>query len=76
MMVIGRITYIYIYIYIGRAGKETNKQALIFSCNTKQLSYCGRLERLSYPDVTTAIIGSGFWLVYKANILTLGEVLL
>lgn len=74
MRIIGRI--IYKYIYPGRAGKEKNKQALIFSCNTKQLSYCGRLERLSYPDISTVIIGSGFWPVYKANILTLGEVLL
>lgn len=63
-------------MYLGKAGKKTNKQGLIFSCNIKQLSYCGRLERLSYPDVSTVIIGSGFWLVYKANILTLGSVLL
>lgn len=63
-------------MYLGKAGKETNKQALIFSCNTKQLSYCRRLERLSYPDVNTVIIGSGFWLVNKPNILILGEVFL
>lgn len=63
-------------MYLRKAGKETNKQALIFSCNTKQLSYCRRLERLSYPDVNTVIIGSGFWLVNKPNILILGEVFL
>lgn len=65
-----------VHKYLGKAGKETNKQALIFSCKIRQLSYCGRLERLSYPDDGRVIIGSGFWLVYKTDIPVLEGVLL
>lgn len=65
-----------VYKYLGKAGKETNKQALIFSCKIGQLSYCGRLERLSYPDASTVIIGSGFRLAFKADIPVLEGLLL
>lgn len=49
-----------VYKYLGKAGKGTTKQALIFSYKIRQLSYRGRLERLSYPDASTVIIGSAF----------------
>lgn len=57
-----------VYKYLRKAGMETDKQALIFSCKIRQLSYCVTLERLSYPDTSTVIIGSGFWLASKVDV--------